>query len=113
MTSKLIEICCKCGFIHRDDRHKVPMHKQKKLHYHWLPDKGEVVKNNFTIHATICVSCVEGDNLVNWKTYNEQRKKTPNKYYIKSSYNASLPNEYLDTFDELYYTQAKYFEVEI
>ena len=113
MSSKLIEICCKCGFIHRDDRHERPMNKQKKLHYHWLPNQGEVVKNNFTLHATICVSCIHTDNLVNWKMYNEQRKKTPKEYYIKFSYNASLP-EYLNTFfDKLYYEQATYFEVEV
>ena len=113
MTSKLIEICCKCGFVHRDDRHEFPINKQKKLHYHWTPNQKEIVKNNFTLHATICVACVEGDNLVNWKIYNEQRQKTPNEYYIKSSYNASLPDKYLNAFNELYYLQAKYFEVEV
>ena len=72
-----------------------------------------VVKNNFTLHATICVSCIHTDNLVNWKIYNEQRKKTSKEYYIKFSYNASLP-EYLNTiFDKLYYEQAIYFEVEV
>ena len=90
-SSKLIEICCKCGFVHRDDRIKRPMNKQKKIHYYWLPNKGEVVKNTFTLHATVCVSCVDIDNSVNWKVYNEQRKKTPIQYYMKFSYNALLP----------------------
>ena len=113
MTSRLIEICCKCGFVHRDDRHARPMNKQRKLHYHWLPKEGEVVKNDFTLHATICVCCTEGDHQVNWKTYNEQRKKTSRKYYIKTSYNATIPDKYLYTFDELYSAQAQYFEVEL
>ena len=113
MPSNLIEICCKCGFVHRDDRHSRPMNKQRKLHYHWMPKQGEIVKKKFTLHATICVGCVERDNLVNWKVYNEQRKQTPDKYYIKTSYNASLPIKYLYTFDELYSEYTKYFEVDV
>ena len=50
MSTNLIEICCKCGFVHRDDRYPKPENKQQKLHYHWMPAKKEVVKNNYTIH---------------------------------------------------------------
>ena len=111
MTSKLIEICCQCGFVHRDDRHVRPLHKQRKLHYHWLPKQGEVVKNGFTLHATVCASCLE--HPMNWKMYNEQRKKTQPKYYVKTSYNATIPDKYRYTFDALYSAQAAYFEVEL
>ncbi len=66
---KLIEICCKCGFVHRDDRHSKPLHKQKKLHYHWMPKNNEIIKNNFLLHSTICASCVNSSRIVNWKFY--------------------------------------------
>ena len=109
---KLIEICCKCGFVHRDDRHSKPLHKQKKLHYHWMPKNNEIVKNNFLLHATICASCVNSSRIVNWKLYNEQRKITPLKYYLPMSYNAGLPSKYKYEFDAMYYDQATHFEVE-
>jgi hypothetical protein len=113
MTTNLVEICCKCGFVHRDDRHPKPDNKQKKLHYHWMPAKKEVVKNNYTMHATICVSCVEDNNTINWELYNLQRIITPEKYYISTSYNASLPEKYIDMFDHMYYDQTEHFNVEI
>ena len=111
--NKLIEICCKCGFVHRDDRYPRLFNKQKKLHYHWMPKNNEVIKNNFILHATICVSCVEDNNLVDWKIYNEQRNNTPKKYYCILSYNATLPNKYKHTFDDFYNEQVKYFNVEL
>ena len=110
--TNLIEICCRCGFVHRDDRQPRPVNKQKKLHYHWLPNNEEVAKNGYIIHATICVSCIN-DNVVDWKLYSSQRQTTPIKYYLKLSYNAPLPEQYEGVFDELYYTQAKYLQVEI
>jgi len=110
MPSSLIEICCKCGFVHRDDRYTTP--KQRKLHYHWMPENDEKVKNGYTLHATICASCVERDGMVDWVEYDDQRKKTPSEYYVKTSYNAALPYKYRGKFDIMYYMQAEYFEVE-
>ena len=109
--TKLLEICCKCGFVHRDDRHKT-QNKQRKIHYHWNPENNEKVKNGYTLHATICASCVEPDGMVDWAEYDEQRKVTPSKYYVKTSYNAALPNKYRGKFDIMYYLQAEYFIVE-
>ena len=103
--TKLIEICCKCGFVHRDDRHNKPYHKQKKMHYHWMPALGEYVFNEYTIHATICACCVN-NGIVDWKEFNNQRLLTPKKYYLHNSYNASLPDKYLGVFDFLYYDHA-------
>jgi hypothetical protein len=111
MPENLIEICCKCGFVHRDDRHSVPT--QKKLHYHWMPENNEKEKNGYTLHATICASCVERDGMIDWVEYDDQRKKTPSEYYVKTSYNAALPNKYRGRFDIMYYMQAEYFEVEL
>lgn len=114
--SKLIEICCMCGFVHRDDRHRELHNKQKKLHYHWMPMyKGklqELVVQNYTLHATICVACAN-NNVVDWKTYAEQRINTPAKYYVKLSYNASLPTKYSNTFDALYNEQANHYNIEL
>jgi hypothetical protein len=89
------------------------MHKQKKLHYHWMPDQQEVVKNQYTLHATICVECTQRNTKVNWRVYAAQRKKTPKKYVAKSSYNASLPDHLSTKFNKMYYKQAKYFNVEV
>ena len=111
MPENLIEICCKCGFVHRDDRQSVPT--QKKLHYHWMPENNEKEKNGYTLHATICASCVERDGMIDWVEYDDQRKKTPSEYYVKTSYNAALPNKYRGRFDIMYYMQAEYFEVEL
>jgi hypothetical protein len=111
MSSNLIEICCKCGFVHRDDRHTTLT--QRKLHYHWMPENNEKEKNGYTLHATICASCVERDGMIDWVEYDDQRKKTPSEYYVKTSYNAALPNKYRGRFDIMYYMQAEYFEVEL
>jgi hypothetical protein len=109
MQANLIEICCKCGFVHRDDRHSLP--KQRKLYYYWMPENNEKVKNGYTLHATICASCIEPDGMVDWSEYDEQRKKTPIEYGA-TSYNAELPKKYRGKFDIMYYMQAEYFDVE-
>ena len=104
----LIEICCRCVFVHRDDRHATS--KQRKLHYHWMPKDGEIVKNTYALHATICVGCINNKS-VDWECYIQQRKLTPKKYYVKHSYNAALPEHLTNTFDDWYYSYAKHFEV--
>jgi len=111
-SSHLIEICCKCGFVHRDDQNRGPSRPRSvKLHYHWMPENNEKVKNGYTLHATICASCVEPDGMVDWSEYDEQRKKTPIEDGA-TSYNAELPKKYQGKFDIMYYMQAEYFDVE-
>ena len=91
MPANLIEICCKCGFVHRDDRHSVS--KQRKLHYHWMPENNEKEKNGYTLHATICASCVERDGMIDWVEYDDQRKKTPSEYYVCLLYTSPSPRD--------------------
>jgi len=51
--------------------------------------------------------------MVDWAEYDEQRKVTSfSKYYVKTSYNAALPNKYRGKFDIMYYLQAEYFDIE-
>ena len=112
-TSHIIEICCKCGFVHRDDQNRGPSRTRSvKLHYHWMPENNEKVKNGYYLQATICASCIEPDGMVDWAEYYEQRKKEFIYPFIKTSYNAALPEKYRGKFDIMYYMQAEYFDVE-
>lgn len=86
MNVSLLEICVLCGFVHRDDRTQT---RQRKPHYHWAPEAGEEIVQGNTIHATVCISCVESP--IQWLGYATARKDTNEKYYIPDSYNASLP----------------------
>ena len=112
---KLLEICCKCGFVHRDDRISYNRddrisykYRQYKPHYHWIPIDGEVIHDNITLHATICVACC--DTCINWKEFFEQKKMTPEKYRVKWSLNAPLPERLLEWASELYTLQSTYFQ---
>ena len=110
-SSRIIEICCKCGFVHRDDQNR-ERPRSVKLHYHWLPENNEKVKNGYYFQATICAYCVEPGGMVDWAEYYEQRKKTFMYPFIKTSYNAALPEKYRGKFDIAYYMQAEYFDVD-
>ena len=111
-STNIIEICCKCGFVHRDmNGHSRP--RSAKLHYHWMPENNEKVKNGYYLQATICASCVEPGGMVDWAEYYEQRKKTFMYPFIKTSYNAELPQKYRGKFDIMYYMQAEYFDVDL
>ena len=106
----LIEICCKCGFVHKDERLIVDNkpYRAYKPHYHWTPETGELKYDNITLHSTICVACC--NEPIDWKEFFEQRKKTPEKYKVKFSLNAPLPDRLLAVASELYILQTKYFE---
>lgn len=106
----LVEICCKCGFVHKDDRIIIEnkSYRTYKPHYHWIPIDGEVIHDNITLHATICVACC--DTCINWKEFFEQKKMTPEKYRVKWSLNAPLPERLLEWASELYTLQSTYFQ---
>ena len=57
-------MCCKCGFIHRDDRILLgdKPYRAYKPHYHWTPKSGEIELGGIRYHATICVGCC-GDSI--------------------------------------------------
>lgn len=83
---KLIEVCCVCGFVHRDDRE--PAVRQAKLHYHWKPANGEPIitigASNYRIHATICaehVVMMGWNPVAMWAEALANAKATPPKYY--------------------------------
>ena len=107
----LLEICCKCGFVHKDDRIiGEKAYRAYKPHYHWTPVAGERIQNNTTLHATLCVACC-GES-VDWKEFFEQKALTPEKYRVKGSLNAPLPNRLETWASELYATQVAYFQFE-
>jgi len=66
-VTAVLEVCLACGFVHRDDIHRV---RQSKLHLHWMPLAGERVSRlpsglettsmYLVYHATICVACLRG-----------------------------------------------------
>jgi len=105
----LIEICCKCGFVHKDDRIVIDdkSYRAYKPHYHWVPESGEVKHNDTILHSTICVACCS--DTIDWKEFYEQRKLTPEKYKVKWSLNAPLPNRLLEWASKLYVIQCQYF----
>ena len=102
----LLEICCRCGFVHKDER---ITYRAYKPHYHWIPDGGKVILGDITLHATICVACCE--TTINWKVFFEQKEKTPEIYRVKYSLNAPLPDHFLEYACELFKNQVKYFIV--
>jgi hypothetical protein len=108
----LLEICCKCGFVHKSDQIQVGgvPYRGYKPHYHWHPVGGALEKDGVKLHATICVACC--GEVVNWKEFYEYKAKTPEKYRVKWSLNAPLPEHYLEYAGSLYAEQAKYYEFE-
>lgn len=109
----LIEICCMCGFVHRDDRILVDTkpYRAYKPHYHWMPKTGELEKDGYTLHATICAACCSMGP-IHWKQFFEQKDKTPAKYWVKGSLNAPLPERFVEWASSIYVDQAKYFQFE-
>lgn len=105
----LIEICCRCGFVHKDSRIN---YRAYKPHYHWTPTEGELTHDGVTLHATICAACVNQRQEVSWQEFYEQKKLTPQAYRVKYSLNAPLPERYLKEAAELYAQQVAYFEFE-
>lgn len=106
----LIEICCKCGFVHKDSRIILGeniCYRAYKPHYYWIPESGEVQHDGVTLHATICVAC--SSETIDWKEFFEQKKTTPEKYAVKFSLNAPLPKTLLPWANQLYTSQATFF----
>lgn len=106
----LIEMCCKCGFVHKDDRIKIDgkSYRAYKPHYHWNPPEGKLKQDNITLHATICVSCCSDE--LDWNEFFEQKKLTPEKYIVPGSLNAPLPDRLFTFASNLYIKQTKYFQ---
>ena len=104
----LVEMCCRCGFVHKDDRIIIDNkpYRAYKPHYHWTPEDGEVKQDDITFHATICVACC-GES-IDWDEFYEQNKKTPPKYQVKLSLNAPLPDRFLVLASELYLKQSAF-----
>jgi len=107
----LIEICCKCGFVHKDSRIVIDTkpYRAYKPHYHWIPTTGEIQHDGFRLHATLCAACCSSD-LIDWKEFFEQKSKTPEKYWVKGSLNAPLPERFIGWASGLYMEQARYFQ---
>lgn len=106
----LLEICCKCGFVHKDDRiiQDGRPYRAYKPHYHWTPVSGELKQGDTTLHCTICVACCS--DRIDWKEFAEQHAATPEKYKVKGSLNAPLPERFVAAATELYTLQATYFK---
>ena len=102
----LVEICCKCGFVHRDDRGSAT-YRAYKPHYHWRPEDGERIQDGVTLHATICAACCSES--IDWKEFFEQKTLTPEKYRVKGSLNAPLPGRLIAWASGLYTAQIAYF----
>jgi hypothetical protein len=114
----LIEMCCRCGFVHKDSRIN---YRAYKPHYHWTPTQGELTHEGVTLHATICMACLQQQEQQQqeqqqeqeqWKEFYAQKKLTPSKYRVKYSLNAPLPERYIKEADELYAQQVAHFDFE-
>lgn len=86
MRINLLEMCVICGFVHRDDRTQT---RQRKPHYHWMPETGEILIQGISVSATVCVACLQVP--ITWSEYAKAREHTSDKFYIFNSYNATLP----------------------
>ena len=72
---------------------------------------GALIQDGFKLHATICVGCVQES--IDWAEFFEQKRLTPERYQVKGSLNAPLPERYLAMAAALYAGQARYFDFEI
>lgn len=113
----LIEQCCVCGYVHRDDRE---LYRSKKSHLHWAPNPNEEKYNGetvitweheghpespyqITLHATVCAECISRP--VDWPRFERARSRLAEVYpqYMperkgKVGYNASL-DHYFEGLD--------------
>ncbi len=107
----MLEVCCRCGFVHKDSRIMVgdKVYRAYKPHYTWSPPD-KLTRNGLTLNATICVACCSQLSAsVDWKEFAEQQRLTPVHYRVEGSLNAPLPDRLLSFASQLYSTQAKYF----
>lgn len=118
--TRLLEMCCYCGFVHRDDR---IAYRAYKPHYHWHPPRGEKIIQNVLLHATICAACTkevdwgligavykEFEKAVNFHLFLAQKRSTPAAYRVAGSWNAPLPTWMEPKASKLYEMQAFAFE---
>jgi hypothetical protein len=78
----LVELCCVCGFINRDDSIVIENkpYGAYKPHYHWKPKGGKLKLDDITYHATVCLgSC--GDH-INWEEFTRNGVSTPLRYRV-------------------------------
>jgi len=97
----MIEICCFCGFVHRDDIAKI---RQSKLHYHWTDGReqravpypgGDVV-----VVPTACAVCLPtgSDYFSVIASWTRARQQTDAKYkQNQARFNASYFGD-IDSF---------------
>ena len=107
----LIEICCRCGTCHRDDRSG---YRSVKAHFHWMPKGGEVCvgfkDEMLRIHATVCTACILKD-AIDWPQFFEAQRTTPARYQALYAFNAPLPPDlWSSSLDAAYETFAHAFE---
>jgi len=93
---RLVEICCHCGFVHRDDRFGV---KQHKFHYHWEVAPAVII-SDIHVKPTICATCLDHMGWASqWRQCREQSaskyKCVPGSRNPSCVYNAGLdPKQY-------------------
>ena len=78
----LVELCCVCGFINRDDSIVIENkpYGAYKPHYHWKPKGGKLKLDDITYHATVCLGCC-GDR-INWEEFTRNGVSTPLRYRV-------------------------------
>lgn len=110
MDTLLIEICCQCGFVHRDDRFQI---RQRKYHFHWMPPLGELNHDHTTFHATVCLGCLGYDAPTAWHLFRQGLAETDPKYLSPGSRNARLPAylakrlNFMEQLNDAYYASGK------
>lgn len=100
----LLEMCCICGFVHKDDRIS---YRAYKPHYHWVTE--EKTTGSLTLHATVCATCISPNNTgrrhldsSHWKTFFDAKALTPEHFKVQYSLNAPLPAAYFRWADYHY-----------
>lgn len=105
----LLEVCCRCGFVHKDSR-RDPVYRAYKPHYQWNPPQGERIVNGVTLRAVICVGCC--GYYVDWEEFAQQKLLIPEKDRVKGSMNAPLPEYLIKHVNPLYTDFVKHYQIE-
>lgn len=90
-----IEVCCMCGFSHRDDR---TGSRQEKFHFHWREDNSYVLlPSGFQLLPTCCYTCIPRmdsstgmTGAIDWSTVQGAIQATPPQYRLHR-YNTTIP----------------------
>ena len=100
-----MEICCRCGFVHKYSNYS-DSYRSYKPHYYWTPS--DKLTRKAPLHAIICVACCSQLSAsVDWKEFAEQQQLTHEKGL--EGLRAPLPDRLLSYASQLYSMQAKYF----